>query len=893
MNSKLSVQGDGTFHITNVTNLSYSYFPLCNTLSMKSAISPTFGGDAKADQNRFLLTPTSVEDLANSLLKRNVFFRVNDSFTWSVTGQTPTQILTPDKVDLFGDFLVHKLVRKNQLFTCDIESFVPSNETYQEMHKITVNNTSNEPLKLRSVVGVPIYGRSAENIRDHRHVSSLLNRAMVVKNGIINQPTFSFDERGHLVNQTSYGVFAHHSCIDEVKQYYPTLEEFVGEGGNLLDPLVVKEEVNSPYKIGDVLTGYEVMAGLDYGEVLLQKGESLSIVLSLVIDDSTKEMLKTTDQLSVKTFDALKEETKTYWDKELSPLAFHFPSSERNGWLKWVTLQPILRRIYGNSFLPYHDYGRGGQGWRDLWQDLLALIIMDPTNVREMLLNNFKGVRIDGSNATIIGDKPGEFLADRNNIARVWMDHGSWPLLTVKLYLDQSGDHDLLFEKVEYFKDQFTHYTKRVKKDFQASDRLLKTKDGKVYQGTILEHLLIQNVVPYYNIGAHNNIRLEDADWNDGLDMANNQGESVAFTSFYGQNLITLSELLRKLREQGVHQVRLFEEFDELLKDVNHQDRALKGQLLQFYFEQVADGVSGEQTIYDVLVLEKTLYQKGYELLEQVRENEWLEEGNEGWFNGYYDDDSMPLDDVKKKRMTLSGQVFAIMSNAATNRQIEKVIKSADAYLYQKEVGGYRLNTDFGEVKTNMGRLFGFAYGHKENGAMFSHMAVMYANALYKRGFAHAGHKVLESIYEHSMELDTALMYPGIPEYFDPRGRGMYPYLTGSASWLILTLVNEVFGVKGDLGLVVFEPKLVLSQFEKNNRIMIDTLVAGEKKRVIYENPDKLDFGSYQVKDVFVDGKKQVFTKTKFGVKMNQSLQGEEVRIVLGANKEETERGLL
>ena len=35
-----------------------------------------------------------------------------------------------------------------------------------------------------------------------------------------------------------------------------------------------------------------------------------------------------------------------------------------------------------------------------------------------------------------------------------------------------------------------------------------------------------------------------------------------------------------------------------------------------------------------------------------------------------------------------------------------------------------------------MGRMFGFAYGEKENGAVFSHMAVMYANALYQRGFA-------------------------------------------------------------------------------------------------------------------------------------------------------------
>ena len=44
---------------------------------------------------------------------------------------------------------------------------------------------------------------------------------------------------------------------------------------------------------------------------------------------------------------------------------------------------------------------------------------MNPDGVREMLLNNFQGVRIDGTNATIIGSKEGTFIADRNQITRV------------------------------------------------------------------------------------------------------------------------------------------------------------------------------------------------------------------------------------------------------------------------------------------------------------------------------------------------------------------------------------------------------------------------------------------------------------------------------------------
>ena len=71
-------------------------------------------------------------------------------------------------------------------------------------------------------------------------------------------------------------------------------------------------------------------------------------------------------------------------------------------------------------------------------------------------------------------------------------------------------------------------------------------------------------------------------------------------------------------------------------------------------------------------------------------------------------------------RMMLTGQVFSIMGNVATDAQIRKIVKSADHYLYRKEIGGYRLNTDFQELKFDMGRMFGFAYGEKENGAVFS-----------------------------------------------------------------------------------------------------------------------------------------------------------------------------
>ena len=198
-----------------------------------------------------------------------------------------------------------------------------------------------------------------------------------------------------------------------------------------------------------------------------------------------------------------------------------------------------LRRIYGCSFLPHHDYGKGGRGWRDLWQDCLALLIMNPEGVKEMLLGNFGGVRIDGTNATIIGTKQGEFIADRNNIARVWMDHGLWPLMTTALYIDQTGDLSILLKENTYFKDKQVCRGNETDSFYKEGEQpVLRNAQGQEYFGSILEHLLVQNLTSFYEVGEHNHMRLRGADWNDAMDMAKERGESVAFTAAYAGNQI-------------------------------------------------------------------------------------------------------------------------------------------------------------------------------------------------------------------------------------------------------------------------------------------------------------------------------------------------------------------
>jgi hypothetical protein len=197
--------------------------------------------------------------------------------------------------------------------------------------------------------------------------------------------------------------------------------------------------------------------------------------------------------------------------------------------------------------------------------------------------------------------------------------------------------------------------------------------------------------------------------------------------------------------------------------------------------------------------------------------------------------------------------VFTLMGGIATDEQADRIVQSTDRYLFDASVRGYRLNTNFKEVLSNMGRSFGFAYGHKENGAMFSHMAVMYAFALYERGYARQAYRVLENIYRQSADFQASRIYPGIPEYFTPRGRGVYPYLTGSASWYLLTLLTQAYGVCGRSGDLLLSPKLVLEQFDAEGNAGVCTWFAGQQLQVIYQNPDRLDYGQYKIGSIRLD----------------------------------------
>ena len=132
----------------------------------------------------------------------------------------------------------------------------------------------------------------------------------------------------------------------------------------------------------------------------------------------------------------------------------------------------------------------------------------------------------------------------------------------------------------------------------------------------------------------------------------------------------------------------------------------------------------------------------------------------------------------------------------------------------------------------------------------------MLAYALYDHGLVAQANEIMKEVYEIANNTATAKIFPGVPSYFDNQNKGAYAYLTGSSSWYLLTLITQIFGVKGVFGDLHLEPKLSKEYFNKEGIAHISTNYGGYAIDVTYQNEKGLDFGAYGIGEVIINGHK-------------------------------------
>lgn len=318
-----------------------------------------------------MLEPVSSYNLHNNRSTRNFWCIAEGIGCWSATGASAEAedkkfSGRQDSGVLTAGLMWQTVKRSSDKYKLEAEitSFVPVNDNVEIM-RVVLRNMSETEQKITPVAAVPVYGRSADNIRDHRNVTSMLHRIHTQRYGVMVKPTMSFDEKGHRTNHLTYFVAGVAGDGMEPLSFYPTVDDFVGEGGTFIHPEAVyrdKEGVLS----GTEIAGKEAMGGIRFEQVTLKKDETAEYIIIMGIAEKEEEM----DEIVLKYASSIKaeqalNEVKEYWQEKVN-VRYHTGDERFDLFMRWVSFQPFLRRLYGCSFLPHHDYGRGGRGWRDL-----------------------------------------------------------------------------------------------------------------------------------------------------------------------------------------------------------------------------------------------------------------------------------------------------------------------------------------------------------------------------------------------------------------------------------------------------------------------------------------------------------------------------------------------
>lgn len=843
----------GSFRAPGADQRSRLYYPLMNEAGLRSSVTPDLKGDINGGFSRYLMPPVVTEDLHRSANARYVWIKAEGLPDWNVNGLSPDQQLRkwqPDAEHMTvearpGTFTISRIHPAIPL-EVKVQLTVPQTPDQVELWKVSMTNHGKEPLCFTPFFALPLFGRHADNLRDHRQVTTMFQRCYRDPAGTRIKPMIVHDESGHQVNEASY--FAYYFSADGglPTRVWTRMQDFIGEGGSLMNPRAVALDTEEPGLPQTLRDGMDAVSAAAFAPCTLTPGQAHSFVAVVGITDQDDSLEVASRYDTEKKFDQALQTTFGYWEQLTGKIRLETGHPDFDEWMNWLAFQLKARQIFGNSYLPDFGYGRGGRGWRDLWQDLLSVFLVDPESARDEIVNNLKGIRMDGSNATIIGDHPGEFKADRNNIARSWCDHGAWPLFTLDFYIQQTGDLDVLLSRIPYWKDQFIRRSQQTDPEWSRDQGTWQlTRSGKPYEATVLEHVLLQQLSAFYHVGEHNILRLEGADWNDTLDMARTRGESVCFESFYAGNLRIVADWLRRLKERGISHVSLLKEATCLLdrtpeqSPVDYENPQEKNHRLNEYFDRVSHRVSGDLTEVGLDHLISDLEGKAWHITAKIRRQEWIPTPEGGFFNGHYNNRGEPLHGAfgDGYRMDLTSQVIPLMFDVPDDQQAGQMYQAARSKLGETGQPGLRLCTPYPDIDLDVGRITGFVYGHKEHGSKWMQQNIMFMYALYKRGMSEPGNQMLEDVFKLTHTSERAVTFPGVPSYFEPGDRGAYMYLTGSSTWLYLTIVTRIFGIRGSFGKLIIQPRIPVWLFDSEGNASISASFRNHRIQVIFKNP--------------------------------------------------------
>ena len=667
----------------------------------------------------------------------------------------------------------------------EITYFVPTNDDCELwLVKITNETSKEKQLELYPYIEW-LMGDYQEELR-YRNIMNLYNRMWLdEKHKLIFGWKTAFWQGMNIKEFKNFGFFA--SSLD-IKGYATRKAEFLGRYNTEEKPEAI---LSGKFKNTPLCSGEDGIGCFKHTLKLAPK-KSKEFVVILGETEGKDNAVKLVEKYrNLPVVKKALSQTKELWKKRITAnIRVETPDKDFNNMVNiWVKYQMYICNLWSRSPSFYHE-GSGGRGYRDSCQDSEAIVPLNPELTRKRILQIASLIRKDGTSAPGWSDTAGPATHRPNK------DHQIWLTATVRAYIQETGDKNILKEYIPYLKDKWLNGWE--------IDHAHKGGASSEGEGTLLEHLEKNLNYCFSDVGERGLPKIGHADWNDAIDAAGKKHK--------GESVWLAQALVRS----------------------------------QKYFAELAELMGEKEKANEFLDKAKTM-------AERVNLVAW--DGD--WFVRGFTDDGIPygVKAYDEGKIFIMSQAWAILSGIAEGRRLEKVLKSCDKYL-DGEHGIAMFYPAFTSFRPELGRISMFSEGTKENAAVFCHAAhfLLVAYALVGRGNKlYEGMTKLMPNKQKDYDLYKSEPYVYAEYLVGPEnpyryGEGQFTWITGASGWAFMAATEWLMGARRDYEGLRIDP-CIPSHWKK---CAITRPFRGDVYEIAIENPKGVEKG---VREIYLDGK--------------------------------------
>ena len=549
--------------------------------------------------------------------------------------------------------------------------------------------------------------------------------------------------------------FAFFACSEPLAGFDTQRASFLGPYRGWHEPLAVErgESGNS------VANGWQPI-GSHHVRLALQPGESRSVIFVLGYHENPEGEKfdppgsQTINKRAVKPIigryldptnaDAAFESLRSHWHSLLNRLQVSTPDEHMNRMVNIWNAYQCMTTFNLSRSASYFESGIGrGMGFRDSNQDVLGFVHMIPERVRERILD-LAATQLESGGAY----HQYQPLTKRGNtdVGGNFNDDPLWLILSVAAYIKETGDWDILDERVPF-----------------------DNRPGS--QAPLYEHLRRCAQFTLDRLGPHGLPLIGRADWNDCLNLN-------CFSDTPGQSFQTTTG-----------------------KDGKVAESVFIAGLFVLAAKELA-GIAGHRGLGE----ECDCYERAAREMEATV----LEHGWDGeWFLRAYDDSGRKVGsrECDEGRIFIEPQGMCVIAGiGAANGYAKRALESVKQHLATPH-GIVILQPAYSQYYLHLGEISSYPPGYKENAGIFCHTNpwIMIAEAMTGNGdqaqdyYLRINPSAREAISDiHRCEPYVyAQMIAGRDA--DNHGEAKNSWLTGSAAWNFVAISQWILGIRPTL----------------------------------------------------------------------------------------------